>query len=79
MMASSALRSALRSHYGFMGLVPINKVNEVRIHIRFNISTVTKNVINMANSENPDQMQCFAESHLGLHYLHMFSFLDFFS
>ena len=33
----------------FKSLAPINEVEEVLIHIRFNIATVTKNVLNMAN------------------------------
>ena len=49
----------------FKGLAPINEMKEILIHKRLN----TKNVLNMANSADPDETPHFAASHLGLRYL----------
>ena len=38
------------------------------------LPTVTKNVLNMANSADPDETPHIAASHLGLRYLQMSSF-----
>ena len=46
------------------GLSPINEVNEVLIHIRFN----TKNALNMAKSADPNKTPSILASHLGLRY-----------
>ena len=51
------------------GLAPINEVKDVLIHIRFNIVTIAKNVLNTANSADPDETPHFVASHLGLRYL----------
>ena len=51
-------------------------MNEVLIHIRFSISSVTKNVLNMANSADPDESPHFAVSHLGLR-IYKYSFFNF--
>ena len=53
----------------FKGLAPINEVKEVLIHISCHLSTVTKNVLNMANSAGPDETPRYAASHLDLRYL----------
>ena len=55
----------------FKGLAPINEKKELRIHIKLHVilSTVTKNVRNMANSADPDETPCYAASHMGLRYL----------
>ena len=54
-------------------LIPlyINEMKEVMFDIRFNISTVTKNVRNMANlvAQTLLRRRVFVASHLGLHYL----------
>ena len=51
-------------------LAPISKVKEILIHKRFIIvHRYTKNVLNMANSADPDETPHFAASHLGLTYL----------
>ena len=42
------------------------------------MSTIIKNVLNMTNSTDPDETPHFAASHLGLRYMLMLPFLDFF-
>ena len=62
-MAVSALRPPFRV------LAPITEVKEVPIQLRFNIvHRYTKNVLNIANSADPDKTMHFAASHLGLRY-----------
>ena len=63
MMALSALRPPLRV------LAPINEVKEVLIHVDLVLSSVTKNVLNMVNSADPDETPLFVASHQGLRYL----------
>ena len=64
MMALSALRSLLRVS------APINEMKEVLIHIRISIDlSVTKNVLNIADSTDPDERPRVATSHLDLRYL----------
>ena len=53
----------------FDGLAPIDEVKDVLIHIRFNIVTIAKNVLNTANSTDPDETPRFVASQLGLRYL----------
>ena len=51
-------------------------MKEAIVHKRFYIVPVTKNVLNMANSADPDETPRFAASHLGIRYLQFC--LDFF-
>ena len=51
------------------GLAPIDEVKDVLIHLRFNIVTTANNVLNTANSTDPDETPRFVASHLGLRYL----------
>ena len=62
MMALSAIRPLLRV------LAPINGVKEVLIQDLV-LSSVTKNVVNKANSTDPAETPRFAASLLGLRYL----------
>ena len=70
MVALSASRPPLR------GLISTHKRSQRNDLI---LSTVTKNVLNIANSADPDEMLRYAASHLGLRYLQMLHFWIFFS
>ena len=61
--------SIVSSNTPLDGLAPINEVKDVLIHLRFNIVTIAKNVLNTANSTDPDETPRFVASHLGLRYL----------